>query len=818
MTSSWRGAPTGSFPFATALSPPCEEKEMASALTHTSLRELSRRKSRTFVAVLTLALALAGMGLFALPTLMNRSMNASVAADRLPDLTVYPRPVVLGPAQLTALGRLPNIAAVEARSVYKGLVYVGARRALAEVQGIPDFSGQSVNVVHVASGSAPFTGEVLTDLQNAKHEQFDVGAGQTVRVIAANGAVRGLLVSGAGRNLEGARSASSNGVIVLYASSETVASLSGVRGYSELDFRLADTSAAAVTQTIAAVRHALAAVPGFRGFSDLPETRAAGDWPGKSSFLQFTKFFYVITLLALLSALVLISNTVTTLVAEQTSEIGVMKAVGGRRRQVAAVYLKTASLLGALGSLVGIVLGVVLANALTHFLGSTFFAISSGFGVDWRTLLASALVGLAAPPLVALPAARRAVRVPLREALEAKGAAGSGQAGERLLHHASFLPRTAQVGLRNVARRRRRSVSTSLVIALSVGTLLAVLGLSAAAANASRASWGDHGEDVKIVAVGQRPLDANAERLIAATPGVASVEPMFVADVTLAGKGAKMWAVRQETMFHYRIASGRWYTPTEEQARARVAVVEQDLARVTEAHLGHSISVQTPSGQVSLRVIGVSTNQQENGLALFVPLTTAHALMTGRPSDANDYWVRTTSQNHPFIDRTTTRIEDTLAAHGYDVNSEVAYVKLANEVAGDQTITTTLGVVGFLIVLISMAGLAGALTTSVLERTREIGVLRSIGARARHIRRIFATETIALAAGGWLIGAPIGYVLDRFLVWLVKNVMNMDLPFSFPLGYLAVALAGTVLLALLVTFMPIRRAAQFRPGEALRYS
>ena len=145
-------------------------------------------------------------------------------------------------------------------------------------------------------------------------------------------------------------------------------------------------------------------MPGFNGFTQLPETRAAGDWPGKSRFLQFTKFFYVITVLALLSALVLISNTVTTLVAEQTSEIGIMKAVGGRRRQVAAVYLKTAFLLGRSGSGVGIVLGVVLANALARFFGSTFYAVTTGLGVDWRILVLSVVVGLAAPPLVALPA------------------------------------------------------------------------------------------------------------------------------------------------------------------------------------------------------------------------------------------------------------------------------------------------------------------------------------------------------------------------------------------------------------------------------
>jgi len=80
------------------------------------------------------------------------------------------------------------------------------------------------------------------------------------------------------------------------------------------------------------------------------------------------------------------------------------------------------------------------------------------------------------------------------------------------------------------------------------------------------------------------------------------------------------------------------------------------------------------------------------------------------------------------------------------------YVRLADEIAGYRTATTTLAVVGLLVVAIGMAGLANALTMSVLERTHEIGILRSIGARARDIRRIFAAETLALAAAGWLIG------------------------------------------------------------------
>jgi ABC-type lipoprotein release transport system permease subunit len=127
-------------------------------------------------------------------------------------------------------------------------------------------------------------------------------------------------------------------------------------------------------------------------------------------------------------------------------------------------------------------------------------------------------------------------------------------------------------------------------------------------------------------------------------------------------------------------------------------------------------------------------------------------------------------------------------------------------------------VLGFLIVAISMAGLANALTMSVLERTREIGILRTIGARARDIRRIFATETIVLATLGWLIGVPVGVLLNMFLVWMTEKIIHVEVPFTYPAWNILLALAGTILLALLITLVPIRRAVRFKPGDALRYA
>ena len=141
-----------------------------------------------------------------------------------------------------------------------------------------------------------------------------------------------------------------------------------------------------------------------------------------------------------------------------------------------------------------------------------------------------------------------------------------------------------------------------------------------------------------------------------------------------------------------------------------------------------------------------------------------------------------------------------------------------DEVAENRSLTTTIGLLGFVIVAMSLVGLANAITTNVLERTREIGIVRCIGARARDVRRIFTTEGVAIAVVGWVIGIPLGYAFTRLLVWLIWEVADVRIPVLFPPLNVLVALVGTVVLSLLVLHLPVRRAVRFRPGDALRYA
>ena len=233
--------------------------------------------------------------------------------------------------------------------------------------------------------------------------------------------------------------------------------------------------------------------------------------------------------------------------------------------------------------------------------------------------------------------------------------------------------------------------------------------------------------------------------------------------------------------------------------------------------VGDRVRLETATGPASFRVIGLLRNVQENGTVVFVPLATLKSVLH-TPDAVNAYWVTTTSADHGLIDAATTRIEDALAAHGYQVGTEITYVGERDNVAGNRQLTTTITVLGFLIVLISMVGLVSAMTMNVLERTREVGILRCLGARGKDIRRIFATEGLVLAFLGWLAGIPLGYAIDRLFGWLVGQIFGFDLAVAFPPLNVLIALIGTIVLALLIMRLPLRRAVRFRPGDALRYA
>ena len=116
-----------------------------------------------------------------------------------------------------------------------------------------------------------------------------------------------------------------------------------------------------------------------------------------------------------------------------------------------------------------------------------------------------------------------------------------------------------------------------------------------------------------------------------------------------------------------------------------------------------------------------------------------------------------------------------------------------------------------------LMGLVSALSTNVFERTREVGILRSVGARARHIRWVFRAEAVVLALAGWALGVLLGWLTYQGLLALIRRDVDLSLPQQFTPVIPLATLAGVLVLTLLVIRGRLRRATRIKPGIALRY-
>ena len=271
------------------------------------------------------------------------------------------------------------------------------------------------------TGRMPGPGEVVADAGNARATGFAVPDGGTINVRAASGRLVRLRVSGTGMNLAATPGANGSSTPVFYAPTATVQALRGVGGYNYLGFRLTDDAAAAQSAVVAEVRAYLTAQTGADPITALPAVRAPGQWPGQSGFDHIMALLYIITILAFASALFLIAATMNTLIAEQASEIAILKTLGGRRRQIAGITVRTAAMLGAAGAVLGTVLGVAIAYLLAGDFAVKLIDVSFGFAISVPVVVAS---------LVARPGARRR-RVGARAAPRAAPARGRDPGRQR---------------------------------------------------------------------------------------------------------------------------------------------------------------------------------------------------------------------------------------------------------------------------------------------------------------------------------------------------------------------------------------------------
>lgn len=768
------------------------------------LRDLLNRPLRSALTILGIVVGVAGLlAIVATGQNLVRAQAAAFAAGSRADLTVFTWNADRGLAR--TVEALPNVATAELRSTLATKWQVGRDWQDVYLIGVNDFSAIDVNRIEAAEGDFPAADEIMPEI--AVRDLARVAVGQPLLVRDRQGQTHDVTLSGFAYS-PAALSPALTQLAVAYAPAEQVRRWNGATGDNALVVRF--DNFAARDETIADIQRLLRQ----RGLPIIQQqVRDPDNFVGKREMDALVRVLGLFSALGLLLSGFLAANTLSAIAAEGTREIGVMKAVGATPRQVLLVYLSGALTYGVIGTLIGLPLGAVVGAWLYHRAAS-LTSIGPEYSVPPQAVALGVLVGLGVTLVAGLPAALSAARVTVREAMSAQGVAATfgKRPLERALAQVRGLPRTTLIAVRNLGRRLGRNVVTLLMIALAVASFLAARTTSASVDTAVEAIFRAYNADAWL-SLGQ-PVAPTFAGQLRATPGVTQAEPWSLTNGFVRQRRVRVWGVPADTrLYTPALVAGRWLrvgAPDE-------VVVSADVARERDIQVGDTVALTIGDRERPLTVVGILVDNAiflGSSLAgkVFAPTETVDRL---RDRAVADFFALSVADPRPeAVDTVLADLES--RARAFRPATEAAHADRAAAANPARLLSGALWAMAVLVGLIGALGVLNTLTLNVIERRREIGVMRVIGARDRQVASIFVTEGLALGLAGWLLGVGLGYLVGWGFVGALGRAL-FPMAYVFPWPAVAASLLFALLLAGAASLLPALAAARLPAATALRY-
>ncbi len=532
-----------------------------------------------------------------------------------------------------------------------------------------------------------------------------------------------------------------------------------------------------------------------RRFDDLTLSTTSEFADRQQSIEAMEVFAWSISVLAVIIGGVGMTNTLFMSVFERTREIGLLRALGWRRGRVLRLILGESLALSLLGGLAGIGLGVAVVSLLRGSPGIVG-ALGPQFSPE---LFARALITVAVLGLVggAYPAWWAGRLLPL-EALRYEGGAANRGADKRIAW--------AGMAIRSILRQRTRSVLTTLGIGIGIAAIVALGGTVQGFIESFTTMYMGSEADLMALEADCSDLSFSSidERIgarIAALPDVETVSGIgFAFDSTekmpilfIMGYHPREFAIR-----HFKIVEGQPLT-----ARRQV-IAGRGAAEVMGLEVGDTLRL-LGSGFHVVGIYETGVGYEEN--CVVVSLREAQAL-AGKLHQVSLYAIKVTDparveELRAYLDANFPEIDVSLTS------------KLAESLPDMQAMEELVGQISFVAVFIGGVGMLNTMLMSVLERTREIGVLRALGWRRRQVIGMVLREALVLGA----VGGACGILVGMGLVWgitQIPGIGGMVGPRYSP-ALFAQALAVGLVTGVVGGLYPAWRATRMRPVEALRY-
>jgi len=532
--------------------------------------------------------------------------------------------------------------------------------------------------------------------------------------------------------------------------------------------------------------------------------------------------------LALVLGLLLVYNTITAIVGEQVTQIGVMKAIGAGVGQILLIYFSGVLVYGVLALLVAIPLSALGAQQLSNFLLYVFNLDPGPLTLSPTAVLVQTAIALLAPLLAALVPIIVGARITVREAISTYGL-GGGSGLQRLLAGIQRLSRLVLLTLNNTFRNRGRVIVTQLALVVSGLIFMMIMTVQDSVVY----TFSDLVFSILKFNVSLQFEEPErmqeVERLTLAYPGVKNVEMWgyaAAAKIRPAGqpesnadKIATLFGVPLPTyLYGPQLRAGRWLQPDDTYA----VVLNQKLAEQAGVGLGDWVTLDHGSqGESKWLVVGL----------LFDPVisNSAHvprAMMLREIRSVNKtgtVWIQTNRTDAVSETNVAKGLRAYYNAHELKVNPRSPWGEDTSHQLTERVlnsfgiITKMLAAMAVIIALVGSIALSGVLSLSVRERTREIGVMRAIGASSRSIAWLFIGEGLILGLLSWLIALPFSIPAGYLMTQAVASVFGVEIIFHYTPAGALYWLAIITVLAIAASWLPAHGATRVSVRESLAY-
>ena len=779
-------------------------------------------KSRTVLTILTITVGTFAVGFTSnLAQYMSVSMESDFLSANPSEAQVYANP--LNDDSVDIAREMPGVDAVEGRSTTSAnMIDANGKKISIQFTAIENPNSLTVDTlkpVQSASSIPPlYEKEVLLD---SSAESLGYKPGDILTIELDDGKQRDLRLGGYLHNATGFPYNLAE-TVTAFVTPDTMVWLGGSRNYNMLAVSVAEnpTDADHVTEVAQSVADRIERSGATINFVNVYQ-------PGHHFAYSIAQgMFFILGILGWMTVLLscfLIVNTITALMTQQTRQIGIMKATGGGTLQILGMYLVLIMGFG----LVALGISIPLANLAAQQIGGGMAAWLNFFPAPYHnystTLIQQIIVALIVPVLAAMWPVYNSVRITVREAVSDYGIKFRGKPKDKNIGKRTVLiPRPIRLSLRNAVRRRARLALTLFTLVLAGAVFIGVYNLWASFDKVINDIQGYFLADINISFNRSYRFDKVAT-MAESIPGVKSVEGWLEYPGTLISNkdeaGTQIVFVAPpstSTLIDPIITSGRWLTTGDENA---IVIGNHLLNIFPDLKVGDVLTIKIDGKETSWNIIGTYTiTGNVNPPLLYVNYEYISRLIN-QPDQV--YSLRVITDGHDST--TQKRVNDQLQALFEERGVQVSNTQLGSDFIQNQKSQTDIFVyfmlvMASLIAVVGGLGLMGMMSINVLERTREIGVMRAIGASNMDIQSIVIVEGMVIGLISWIISILLSIPITVVLTTGVGlAILTAPMPAVYGISGIIAWLIGTLLIATLASALPARRASHLTVRDTLAY-